>query len=579
MAGNPPRRTPRRGFTAYDRGVIPAAAAQTASTAGPAAGAGPAETTVDPGQDRGGGPAAGAAATARDRVPEIVRRRLSPPRASTESYLWSWLATGLVALIAGVLRLDNLHHPRGVIFDETYYAFEANTLLAHSVEWSRDSDTAAYVVHPPLGKWLIAIGIRIFEYNEFGWRFSAAVVGILSVIILTRTARLMFGSTVLGCAAGLLMAVDGMHLVLSRHALLDIFLMFFIVAAFGAAVMDRISRRRRWLRALENGLDPTGKGWRVGLPFAVPWWRLLTFVLLGAALGVKWSAAFFVPAFIALIYFWEARTRRSAGVARPWLGAAAYEVGWFALGGVLLVGAYLACWTGWFMTDYGYFRNWLADNGRQQPPVIGALRNLWEYHRAAFDFHETLVSSHPYQSWPWQWLLLGRPVAFHYLEDSACGAERCSQTILLLGTPVLWWSFLPALGALAWLGIARRDWRAGAIWMMVAAALLPWFWYAIVNGRTMFYFYALPAEPFLVLAVVFVLGAIMSPAPSRAPAAGGLTVPSGPSDARRLTGGVIAGVFLLLVVLCFAYFYPIYVGQSISYDDWMKRMWLDSRWI
>ena len=30
--------------------------------------------------------------------------------------------------------------------------------------------------------------------------------------------------------------------------------------------------------------------------------------------------------------------------------------------------------------------------------------------------------------------------------------------MLLLGTPILWWSFIPALAGLAWFGISRRDW-------------------------------------------------------------------------------------------------------------------------
>jgi dolichyl-phosphate-mannose--protein O-mannosyl transferase len=85
----------------------------------------------------------------------------------------------------------------------------------------------------------------------------------------------------------------------------------------------------------------------------------------------------------------------------------------------------------------------------------------------------------------------------------------------------------------------------------------------------MFFFYALPAEPFLVLAVVYVLGAIMTPA--RAHAAG--------NGDRRLVGAVVAGSYVLLVAVCFAYFYPIFVGQLIPYVDWSARMWLGGRWI
>lgn len=552
------------------------AAAETASPTAPVivpgepakARAGSADDPAGAGNEGSSGQEPDAPEEATGGVPAITRRRLGPYQVSRRDYLWSWVATAVVTLIAGAVRLVKLDHPKSKIFDEVYYATEGWALLNHGVEWNEKDNVASYVVHPPLGKWLIALGEWVFGYNEFGWRIAAAVAGTLAVLILIRLARLMFHSTVLGCAAGLLMALDGMQFVLSRSALLDIFLMFFVLAAFAALVFDRQARRRRWLRALEAGLDPAAPG-RAGRPgFAVPWWRLLAAVLLGAAIGVKWSAAFFVPAFALLVIFWEAGARRSAGVRRPWLDTLIGEIGWLLLCGVLIVATYAAAWTGWFVTDDGYFRHWLADTGRAEPPIWGAIVNLAHYHQEAFNFHSGLSTKHTYQSWPWQWLLLGRPVAFHWSSNVSCGAPSCASEVLLLGTPVLWWSMIPALAALAWLGIARRDWRAGAIWMGVAAGLLPWFYYAL-QSRVMFYFYALPAEPFLVLAVVYVLGAIM------APARGG----GAPDEGRRLVGAVIAGAYVLLVAANFAWFYPIYVGQAIPYAEWHTRMWLGGRWI
>ncbi|WP_173078343.1 phospholipid carrier-dependent glycosyltransferase [Phytohabitans rumicis] len=566
---------PERASAAYDRGVTPAATAQTASPEAPEIA--PQRAADQDGADRNPADTPGSASKLGG-VADVVRRRLLPFEARLDPY--SWLATAVIVAIAGILRLVNLNKPKGLIFDEVYYPTDAWDLLQHGVEWDEKSNGPAYVVHPPLGKWMIALGEQVLGYNEWGWRISGAVIGTLSVLILVRVARRMFHSTVLGCAAGLLMALDGFHLVLSRIALLDIFLMFFILAAFGALVMDRDHRRNRWLQALENGLDPNVPGRAGRLPVGVPWWRLFAAVLLGCALAVKWSALWFVPVFGLLIVLWEVGARRSAGVRRPWRDTFIGEIGWLVLCGVLVVVTYLASWTGWFVTDDGYFRHWLADTGHSEPPFIGALRNLWHYHVEAFRFHEGLDDKHQYQSWPWQWLLLGRPIAFYWSTDGTCGASSCASHILLLGTPLLWWSFIPALGALAWFGIARRDWRAAAILLSVAAGLLPWFYFA-TQGRTMFAFYALPAEPFLILAVVYVLGAIMTPA--RSAVTSDEAVASGPPGDtavdRRLIGAVIAGAYVLLVAVCFAYFYPIYVGQVIPYEDWSARMWLGGRWI
>ncbi len=114
---------------------------------------------------------------------------------------------------------------------------------------------------------------------------------------------------------------------------------------------------------------------------------------------------------------------------------------------------------------------------------------------------------------------------------------------------------------LLWLAISRRDWRAYAILTGAAAGLVPWFYFAVADSRTMFSFYVLPALPFLILAVVYVLGALMA------------------SPHGRMFGTVATGVYVALVAISFAYFYPIFVGQLIPYDSWMSRMWLGNRWI
>ncbi|MEU4570570.1 phospholipid carrier-dependent glycosyltransferase [Micromonospora sp. NPDC023956] len=575
---------------AYDSDVTQASTAQSASEGQPESG--PAERTDDSAERPAAVPPGAAGG---GRLPEFVRRRLATVDNRLDGR--SWLATAVVVAIAGILRLVGLGDIKGKIFDETYYAREGWALVEHGVEWNFKDNGPSYVVHPPLGKWLIGLGEWAFGYQdtehnisvpghllttspEFGWRISAAVIGTLSVLLLVRIGRRMFRSTALGCAAGLLLALDGFHLVLSRTALLDIFLLFFVLAAFGALVLDRDARRQRWATAIDAGLDPSRPGRAGRPPFTVPWWRLAAGVLLGCAIGVKWSALYFVPVFALLVVLWEVGARRSVGARRPWRDALLDELPWLVLAGVAMLLTYLATWSGWFLSDDGYYRvaaRYPNTPGLSDTPVLGALQNLYTYHRAAFDFHTGLSTPHKYQSWPWQWLLLGRPVAFHWSGEGNCGAPSCASEILLLGTPLLWWSFLPALAAVVWLGIARRDWRAGAILLGAAGGLLPWFWFAL-DGRVMFSFYAAPALPFLVLAVVYVLGAIVSPAEARAPAPPGSPAAQEAYD-RRLFGGVVAGAYVLLVAICFAYFHPVFVGTLLPYADWSARMWLDGRWI
>ena len=90
-------------------------------------------------------------------------------------------------------------------------------------------------MHPPVGKWMIAAGEWLFgPTSSFGWRFSAALVGTLAIVMIGRIGRRLFGSTLLGTTAALLLAIDGQALVHSRTGILDGFVMFWRSPASGA---------------------------------------------------------------------------------------------------------------------------------------------------------------------------------------------------------------------------------------------------------------------------------------------------------------------------------------------------------
>jgi dolichyl-phosphate-mannose--protein O-mannosyl transferase len=48
---------------------------------------------------------------------------------------------------------------------------------------------------------------------------------------------------------------------------------------------------------------------------------------------------------------------------------------------------------------------------------------------------------------------------------------------------------------------------------------------------------------------------------------------------RQLIGVVVASAYVVVVALCFVYFYPVFVGKNIPYEAWQARMWLGGRWI
>jgi dolichyl-phosphate-mannose--protein O-mannosyl transferase len=463
-------------------------------------------------------------------VPAMASRRRPPPLrewltpAIPGSPLLSWLGPLLVTALAAYLRFDRLGTPNAVVFDETYYAKDALALLKFGWEHNTvenadkmliaDPDAQiwgsgpAFVAHPPFGKWMIAIGEWMFGATPFGWRFVPALVGTLSVLILCRVARRMTGSTLLGCAAGLLLALDGLAFVTSRAALLDVFVMFWVLTGFACLVNDRDRSRRVLAERIEDGRTS------VYGPFLAHGWRWGAGVCLGLACATKWTGVFYVAAFGLMTVLWDYGARRAAGVRAPLQGTMLLEaVPAFVQIVVAGLVAYLATWWGWIFRPGGWGRGEVSGNPLWRP--FEAMPKLWHYHSEMLGFHTGLDAKHPYQSWPWDWPILRRPVAFFYTEPKgACGgATRCSREILGIGTPALWWGALVALVVVAFIWLILRDWRAGAILLGFLAGWLTWFPSAFAD-RTMFLFYATPLIPFMVLAVVLVLGYLIGPAPA-----------------------------------------------------------------
>ncbi|MEU5386255.1 dolichyl-phosphate-mannose--protein mannosyltransferase [Kitasatospora cineracea] len=489
---------------------------------------------------------------------------------------YRWWGPLAVAVFAGVLRLWNLKSPHAFVFDETYYPKDAWALWHNGYEsvWPDNanqlilgnpqivplSGTGTFIAHPPLGKWVIGLGEWVWGLNPFGWRIAVALLGTLSVLMVARIGRRLFRSTLLGCVAGLLMAVDGLQFVLSRVGLLDGVSAFFVLGAFGALLIDR-DRTRDLLRAARAEGGRAADEVRLGLR---PW-RLAAGLLLGAACSVKWTGAPVLAVLTLLVLLWDQAGRRAAGAHRAWRSMLRRDL-WPAALSLPVAGlaVYLLSWTGWFATDGGYDRHW-AD-GQPGSWVPGPLRSLWHYHTQIWEFNTHLTSPHTYQSNPWSWLVQGRPVSMYWVQlptgQGGCTApDGCASQILALGTPFLWWTACFALAYALYRWFFRRDWRSGALLAAVAAVYLPWFQY---QQRTVFSFYMVVLVPFLCLAVAQMLGAMLGPA--------------GSPPNRRRWGAAGAGLIVAAIVGCFAFFYPLYTGQIIPMSEWHTRMWFES-WI
>ena len=417
---------------------------------------------------------------------------------------------GAITFVSLILRLLNLGTPKGFVFDEVYYVDGARDYLAHGVEVT--GQEPEFVVHPPVGKWLIALGIKLFGDNEFGWRFMGALLGTAMIVLIALIAHRLFRNPFLTVAASALMAMDGLALVHSRTALLDIYLSFFVLLATYLFLM-------RW-----------------------HWWAAIA---LGLAVATKWSALYYLALFgvVALYRTFTHNTGRD--LIKPTLKTVAQ----FAL---IPFSIYVASWSGWFTSSRGWARDY-SNN---------VISSFLHYHSQMLGFHTGLVQKHSYQANPWSWLVMGRPTSFFYETPKNCGTDHCSQEVLALGTPILWWLATIAVAVVIgfWIksfAVKRYEPPLNVIVTGIAAGYLPWFFF---QKRTVFSFYAIVFEPFIILAIIYCAYVALLH-----------------FENRRNTY-LVLGAIGLVILINFIFFLPLYTGDVITYDSWQARMWLPS-WV
>lgn len=501
--------------------------------------------------------------------------------------LASWLVTAAISALCFVMRLVDLARPSNLMFDETYYAKDAWTLLQRGAEmsWPEDAnaqvvagnvdiftDKASFVVHPQLGKWLIAAGEQLFGMNSFGWRIASVVFGTLMIIAVIRLARRLSRSTLIGALAGLLLCFDGLHFVMSRIALLDIFEATFTVLAVACVVADR-----DWFQLKLAGYLRANSLANLGGCFGprVWWrpWRLAAGVMFGCAIACKWNALYVLAAMGLLSVAFDYTSRKLAGAGDEAIKALTFDAPLAFLKMVVTAAVvYLASWASWLADNNGWGRDWGAKN--PEDPLVKAvgapLASLWQYHRQIYDFHTgdyMAEQTHTYEAHPATWPVMGRTIGIDAVNGiqpgtDGCQAEAgdtCLRVISGLGTPILWWVGLLAIlaGLVFWL--AGHDWRFAVVTISWAVPWLAWFPNA---DRPLFFFYAIMMIPFTCIGLALVAGKIIGK----------------PTDRRRRVGTLIVAAFVVLVILNFWFFYPVLTDQLMTRDAWSLRMWFRS-WI
>ncbi len=443
-------------------------------------------------------------------------------KAHPQRQFWLHVAgMGIVSLAAHFWRLDALNE---LVFDEAYYPkFALDYLQGHPL----------FDAHPPLGKYIIALGIQLFGYNPFGYRFFNAIAGSLIPIVtclltyqLSTTGLLPKNSstTTWALLAGWFTALDGLLLVESRLGLINIFIVLFGMLSQLCMVLALKLQRRRWF------------------------WTIATGIMLGAACSVKWNGLAYLVGIgaIALIVWWRYGQR----LTRLQLRVGLLEVP---------IATYLLIWLPHLL--------------------INSSTNLLELHAQILGFHQNLGAGkaepvHPYCSAWWSWPLMLRPIAYYYKTH----ADGTINYINAMGNPILYW-----LGAIAillclivclyqlnnwWVrGWGQDSWVGGKLNSQQFPIYIPLYLLSSFVGhylpwslsrRCIFLYHYMPASVFAFMAIAYVTAWGSTQTMTELPK--------------------ISKYIVLAISLAFMFWLPIYMGLPITAFHQQLLIWFNS-WI
>lgn len=416
------------------------------------------------------------------------------------------LISTLLFLLSWNLLLIDISSPEYRYFDEVRYVSAANQLILGGVNenWS----------HPPLAKSLIGLGIRMFGDNPLGWRFMSSIFGSLIIVAMFVWGLIFFRSFFDAAIVGLLTLFNQIHFIHARTAMLDVFMVGFIVLGLIAFTVI-------WISGV--GISPR---LRKGLFF-------LCGTSLGLALSCKW-AALLAAIFCFVLYLAK---RDSQSWRRRLLLA--------MLGFVILplVTYFLVCslLLGKIHPEYAPPLSW---NSPKIEMTAGRY-SLQDLIPLQLDMIKAQMSyqdwGHPGASSWWTWPLMLRPLWYDIRTRAPDGKMA---GVLCVGNPMIFWVGVIAVILCGFFWYSRCSQSAAFITLLFGSLWLTW---SIVprGGGYIYYYY--PAAMVLSLAIVYA--------------------------AIELKISVRWRIFyVLLCGASFAFFYPLLTGRFLSLEAFQLRL-------
>lgn len=406
---------------------------------------------------------------------------------------------------------DLITFREGTYFDEIYHARTAYEMTEglRNYEWT----------HPPLGKFLISLGVRVFGMNPFGWRIVGTLFGIFMLPFMYLFGRRLFqAKTWAAGALTFLFAFDFMHFTQTRIATIDVYGTFFIIAMF--FFMYWYSQMSFYDTPLKKTFIPLG----------------LSAIAMGLGCASKWTAVY-AAAGLAIFFFaimfrryreYRYAERNPGGttngishehIIESFNGKLNRTIIFCIVFFILIAGLI-------YLLSYIPFQD-----GRG----TGLWERMLKNQDDMFDYHSKLDSTHPFQSSWFQWPVIYRPM-YYYCQTLANGLK---EGISAFGNPLVWWAGIPAFFYMVYRIIGKKDRTALFLVFAYLVQYVPW----MTVPRCTFAYHYFPSVPFVAMMLVYVMVRLAE-------------------QDRKWFKWII--IYLVAAFLLFLLFYPVLSGEPVT---------------
>ncbi len=356
-----------------------------------------------------------------------------------------------------------------------YYSMYFDEIYHGRTAWEQLNGQQIYeTTHPPLGKIIIGIGIKLFGMTPFGWRFMGALCGVVMVPVIWLLVAAAGGKKA-GVAAALLMAADFMHLTQTRIATVDTFVVLFCLLTFLFMLYwhktEFGNAKKEWLYLLLSG------------------------IFMGCAVSSKWNGAYPMVALavfffisLALKYKNSQKTKADRIYVVKTIGLCV--VFFVAVPVVIYALSYLPVIHAYTVQDY--------------------LRQLWGYQTHMYKYHSTLEAEHFFSSVWYTWPFSVKPI-WYSINTLKNGWY---SSISAFGNPLVWVMTPFASLYCLYKGIKGKKMPHLMVALAWLASYLPW----VAVSRLCFIYHYFPCAIFGIMAIALCIRDIEENRPKAAKA-------------------------------------------------------------